>query len=76
MTGIFTDHEVMTSEDVARAVVEIKAIAADDERAHAKEDELYAIVMAHIRDGVCRDPAACCREALKTKEIKFDRHCA
>jgi hypothetical protein len=66
----------MTRGDIARLVAEIEAIKGDDEAAHAKEDDLYSMILHAICDGICDDPPGCCAEALRTKDIKFARHCA
>lgn len=61
---------------VREHVGKIAAIAGDDETAHAKEDELHQALLMAIADGACDDPAACAAEALKTKQIDFERWCA
>lgn len=66
----------MTPEQIKEQVAEIEACKADDESAHAYEDDLRAAVLRAIADGTAVDPAACAAEALKTSDITFNRWCA
>lgn len=68
--------EKLTVEDVKARVEEIRRIAVDDEVAHSTEDDLHQNVLSAIAEGSCDDPAACAKEALKTRDIKFARWCA
>jgi len=63
----------MTPEDVRRRVAEIKKPKVnDDETNHVLEDRLWADVLEAIWAG-SPWPEALAEEALKTREIKFDR---
>ena len=66
----------MTVKDVKRKLDNIFEATADVERAHAFEDDLYLEVLTAIATGDCRCPAALAREAIKSKEIRFERYCA
>lgn len=67
----------MDEKDVLARVEYIRNIADDDERAHAREDELHQDVLAEIARGIPGPRAwALATAALKTKEIKFARWCA
>jgi hypothetical protein len=68
----------MTPDEVLRRISVIQAADDDhdDERAHAREDELYRDVLSAIAEGRCGDPAECARLALTTQEINFNRWCA
>jgi len=67
---------VATVADVEGIVRSIEKIADDDERAHAMEDDLHVAVMLAIAEGRAADPVAMCAAALRTRNIKFARHCA
>lgn len=66
----------MTIDYVLKYVEAIRrhAVALDDGRAHAREDDLYEAVLRAIANG---DPnsQALAQAALKTKELKFSRWC-
>jgi hypothetical protein len=63
----------MTPEHVKARVEEIERESMNSEGAHCMEDTLYQDVLIAIGEGAATDPAACAREALKTREIKFAR---
>lgn len=46
---------------------------ADEQQAHALEDELYQDVLHMIAHDLCDDPAGCAREALRTQRLAFQR---
>ncbi len=55
----------------------IKAVAGDDEVAHAMEDDLWRDVLRHIANDPAKSEfAALAMLALKTDEIDFRRWCA
>ena len=63
--------------DEARAEVErIKAMAGDDEAAHAAEDNFRERVLRWIADGKADDPQHLALIALQTSKIDFQRWCA
>ena len=66
----------MTIDQVRAGVEAIRAVAADDEAAHAREDELHQDVLRCIATGEIDDAKACAAEALKTCDIEFARWCA
>jgi tellurite resistance protein len=68
--------EVCTVDDVRKYVEAIKAVAEDDEQAHASEDMLRAAVMTAIANGSAVSGSEMCAEALKTDDIQFARWCA
>lgn len=65
----------MTVNDVKKRVAKIAATKGDDEVAHSMEDSLYEDVLQAIADNH-PDPGGLAAEALKTRDIRFDRHCA
>lgn len=67
----------MTVDDVKGAVEIIRAWAegGDDEVAHNMEDALHADVLQAIATGA-DNPEKLAAEALKTKDIEFNRWCA
>lgn len=65
----------MTVRDVEQRVLEIGALASDDEAAHSKEDDLYCDVLEAIKSGH-ETPSSLASAALKSKELEFDRWCA
>jgi hypothetical protein len=68
----------MTVEHIREWLDEIRAKAkeGDHEATHGREDSMYQELVWSIAKGKCDDPAACCKEALKSKRIKFRRDCA
>jgi len=69
----------MKVEDVRKRVAAIEAVAAegDDEKAHSMEDELwYDVLLAISRYHQTSYTPAMAREAIKTKDIDFQRNCA
>lgn len=65
----------MTEEEANEWVERIRAMASDDEGAHATEDEFREAVLKAIANGA--DNAKQIAEiALKTNEIDFERWCA
>lgn len=67
----------MTVEDVKAAVKQIRERCGEDyESAHGMEDLLYKNVLRAIARGKAEDPKKLAAEALKTRNIKFPRHCA
>ena len=64
----------MNTNDVIAKVAEIRAMADDDERAHALQDDLYVAVLVAITDGSAKPSArALALEALKVRNIEFSR---
>jgi hypothetical protein len=61
---------------VKNRVLAIEKSEGDDERQHSLEDELYRELITAIANGYCADPVACCKEASRTQEMDFARHCA
>ena len=69
----------MTPGDVRKRVKAIRAIShkiAGDEDAHIAEDALHHDVLQAIADNTAINPSECAREALKTKNIDFQRWCS
>jgi hypothetical protein len=62
----------MTPEDVRARVAAIERMKGDDEAAHIEEDELHQDVLRCL--AARGEPLAI--EALKTREIDFERWCA
>jgi hypothetical protein len=67
---------MLTVIEVIRRVGVIKEIAGDDEAAHSNEDDLHQAVLQAISLDQCDDPVGCATEALKTRDIEFERWCA
>ncbi len=67
---------MITLQNVQAQVAHVASIAHDDEAAHAAEDALHQLVLHAIANGECPQPQECAREALKTRQIEFARHCA
>lgn len=67
---------MLTPEKVKEMVEDLKQIIGDDESAHAREDEIHQQTLEAISQGECFSPWECAKEALKTKEIDFNRWCA
>ena len=65
-----------TVAEVQRRVAEIAAMADDEERAHAAEDQLHQHVLWSIAHGQAEDARRLAEAALTTREIKFRRWCA
>lgn len=66
----------MDAEGIRGWVYEISQIAGDDEAAHSEEDRLYEEVLRWVA-GFAPEPFCdLAREALKTKQIAFERWCA
>lgn len=66
----------LTVDDVRFKVERIRAMAGDDEGAHAAQDDLYDHVLNAIATGLVEDPAAVALAALQAGEIEFQRWCA
>lgn len=66
---------MMDIKQVKDLVEYIKTIAHDDERAHSMEDALHEDVLTAISCGATNG-IELATEALKTKEIQFNRWCA
>lgn len=65
----------MTSDEVKQRVEVVRNLALiedDNEVAHAAEDKLWEDVLCAIADGV-RNPIELATEALKTREISYQR---
>lgn len=65
----------MDIQQVKDLVEYINTIAYDDERAHSMEDALHQDVLKAIAEGATNG-IELATEALKTKEIEFNRWCA
>lgn len=65
----------MDIDQVRNRVRHIDNIRADDEAAHAEEDQLHQLVLEYIAQGAPR-AAELAQEALKTGDIDFNRWCA
>jgi hypothetical protein len=66
----------LTLQEVIDEVKNIAAIGRrDEEVAHRDEDKLHVLVLQAIADGI-ENPAGFAREALKTRDLDFPRHCA
>jgi len=68
--------QITTPEWVRNQVEAIRKHSADDELAHAMEDDLYTALLTSISQGGCEDPAACAAEAIKAQDVVFYRWCA
>lgn len=68
----------MTPNEVRQRVDAIRAVAADDERAHGMEDGLHEDVLMAIASGDIKGVEAvqCAAIALTTTAIDFSRWCA
>lgn len=66
----------MTPEGLDRAVAHVRAIADDDEAAHIAEDKLYTEVLRHIAANALEPWSRIATQALKTKDIQFERWCS
>lgn len=68
----------MTLEEVKLAVREIQAAAkeGDYEKAHSLEDQLYHSVLLSLATTMISRHSDMAKMALRTQELKFDRHCA
>ena len=58
---------------IVQARVDLIASVGDDEKAHTLEDALYKDLLVSISMGLCINPAACAKVALKTQALKFSR---
>lgn len=65
----------MTALEVAKRVEAIRAVADDEEQAHAMEDALRDVVLQAIASGA-ENAAELAREVLRTGGIEFSRWCA
>lgn len=65
----------MTVEQIREEIEKIKASNPDDEAQHGMEDDLYLAVLTAIANGAL-NPTELAREAIKTQEMEFRRHCA
>jgi hypothetical protein len=66
----------MTIVEIRFQVEQIQTMAGrDDEKAHGMEDALWQDVLRAIAKG-SRKSRVLAREALKTLQIKFPRHCS
>lgn len=66
----------VTLKMIGDAVGRISDACGDDEMAHSLEDELYAAILRAICDERCERPVAAAREALGTRNLRFERWCA
>lgn len=66
----------MTIDEIRQRIAAIRAIATDDERAHGKEDRLYADFIQSVADGDADDLPAKAKLVLTTADIDFARWCA
>lgn len=69
---------MMLIRDVEKRVklIEILVDSGDYEGAHSDEDQLYLDLLTAIANGSCSAPQVCAQVALRTQQLKFDRHCA
>lgn len=68
----------MTVEDVKELCRLVRLAArtdCDDEKAHAYEDDMLVAVLTAIANGAPNAPELA-REALRTQDLNFSRHCA
>lgn len=65
----------LSVEAVRRRVAEIASLSADDEVAHAKEDDLFADVLRAVAVGHPQS-AELAGEALKSLHLDFSRYCS
>ena len=67
----------MTVDDIKEKIELIKRMQGDFEAQHSYEDDLYEAVLMEIAKGIpgC-DCQALAQEALKTKDLDFERWCA
>jgi hypothetical protein len=63
---------MITPKDVEVALQEIQAVAADDEVAHSKRDDLWWRVLTAIASGA-PEPGLLAAIALRTEKIEFVR---
>lgn len=68
--------ETITIEIVRKFLKHIEEIQGNFELAHVREDDLYVSVLRSIANDKCENPRECCKEALKTSELDFSRHCS
>lgn len=61
---------------VVEQVKRIRSMAYDDEAAHSMEDELWFNVLMAIASSKVEYPDELAKEALRTRDIKFERWCA
>lgn len=66
----------MTKEEIQQHVAAIKGLSGDFEAAHSQEDKLYEKFIQYVADTHTGKLGEMATEVLKTKKIKFDRHCA
>lgn len=71
-----TINETITTKMVREFVKYIEEIQGDSELAHVREDDLYVSVLRSIANDKCENPRECCKEALKTSQFDFSRHCS
>jgi hypothetical protein len=67
------ENEILTIEAIQDVLKEIKQYqdASDEVNAFIKQEALFATVLQFIGDGLCSDPAACAREALKSEAMLY-----
>ena len=65
----------MTIEEVKKTVEEIEACKSDYEVAHSKEDALWESVLTEVAKSTS-EFSLLAAEALKTRDIDFERYCA
>jgi hypothetical protein len=66
---------MLTVKDIQERVIDINKWKSDDEKAHGMEDSLWKEVLEAISKGDCDDATLCAAEALKTRELDFQRWC-
>ena len=67
---------MLTVQGVRMAVRAIRDEQANYDAAHCDEDSLYEKVLRAIARGTAEDVQGCARAALRTKTLKFARHCS
>ena len=68
--------ENMTTKYIIEALEKIERLKHDDETANILEDYLHQSVLKAIAGNMCDDPESCAAEALRSKQIYFNRWCA
>lgn len=70
------EHDMVTVKDVLARVEDVRAKSGDYEAAHLAEDEMRSWLLRAISEDRCQRVKDCCRAALLTEEIDFERWCA
>lgn len=65
----------MNIHQIRQSIESIKEASGDDEKQHSWEDDLWENVLRAISGGA-KNPDKLAKEALKTKELDFERWCA